>query len=114
MPLQESRGAQYDHGLQDQIGAILIAAANDARRGVPIDAAARARIRDVCAAARNQGVRAEQLIIAVKRRWWSPNAETIALRDTEGLLARVVTLCIQEYYALDGVATNGNSQLSHT
>ncbi|MDB4878358.1 MAG: hypothetical protein JWM41_4804 [Gemmatimonadetes bacterium] len=110
MPIKESREAQYESGLQDRIGAILTAAADDTRSGRPIDASSRVWIRETCMIAREQGIRAEELIIAVKRRWWHPDAETVTLRNTEGVLAQVVTLCIQEYYAAEGRATDSQTK----
>jgi hypothetical protein len=55
----------------------------------------------LCADARDNNVRAEQLVIAIKRGWASLHQERQRPRAAgpDELLNNVITLCIDEYYA---------------
>lgn len=64
------------------------------------DAEVREAMRRACAVAREEGLQAERLVVALKRAWQElPEARKL-LRDVrEDTLFGVVTLCIKEYYA---------------
>ena len=50
--------------------------------------------------ARSRGVRIEELLISLKRSWSTVSGVDRLPRDESSrLLARVVTLCVEEYYA---------------
>jgi hypothetical protein len=56
-------------------------------------------MRDVCAEARRQGVRAEELIVVFKRAWHGrPELQALSREETGRLLESVITLCVAEYY----------------
>ncbi len=60
----------------------------------------RACARVMCADARDRGVRVEELLISLKRIWPTIPGIGRLRRDESGrLLSRVVTLCVEEYYA---------------
>jgi hypothetical protein len=58
-------------------------------------------LRDLCENAHRNQVRVEQLVIAIKQGWLSLHSERPRVRSEgpDGLLNRVITLCIDEYYA---------------
>jgi hypothetical protein len=50
--------------------------------------------------ARARGVRVEELLISLKRSWSSvAGIDRLPRDESSRLLARVVTLCVEEYYA---------------
>ncbi len=56
-------------------------------------------MRELCAAARLQGMRAEELIVLFKRTWAErPELRTMSREETGRLLDSVVTMCVDEYY----------------
>ena len=60
----------------------------------------RACARLMCADARDRGVRIEELLICLKRIWPTiPGVERLRRDESGRLLSRVVTLCVEEYYA---------------
>ena len=66
---------------------------------------ARSSMRTFCTLAHATGLRAEQAIVVLKESWALESVTRPALRSDErlALLARAVTLCIDEYYAsIDG------------
>jgi hypothetical protein len=65
------------------------------------DAELRQVLRNMSDEARAESLHAEQVIVALKRVWESlPDVRRAANRQEQNrLLERVVTLCIQEYYA---------------
>ena len=66
---------------------------------------ARSSMRTFCTIAHATGLRAEQAIVVLKESWALESVTRPALRSDErlALLARAVTLCIDEYYAsIDG------------
>ena len=66
---------------------------------------ARSSMRTFCAIAHAAGLRAEQAILVLKESWALETMTRSVLRSDErlALLARAVTLCIDEYYAhVDG------------
>jgi hypothetical protein len=59
----------------------------------------RAALRDACDRARNDGLRAEQLLLALKEVWRQlPERGRPLHIDSDAILARLVTACIDEYY----------------
>jgi hypothetical protein len=60
----------------------------------------RGAVRLMCEDARTRGVQVEELLISLKRTWAiSAGVEGIPRQESCELLARVVTLCVAEYYA---------------
>jgi hypothetical protein len=61
----------------------------------------RRALRLLCDDARRRGVRAEQLVVAIKQAWGSLPESRWRPGDDRGtaFLQRVVTVCIEEYYA---------------
>lgn len=56
-------------------------------------------MRELCAAARRDGTRAEELIILFKKVWSDrPELHGRTREETVRLFDRVVTMCIKEYY----------------
>ena len=54
---------------------------------------------EACREARDRGVHAEKLLVLLKSTWLElPDARNIPRHEHVDLLARVVTLCIDEYY----------------
>ena len=63
-------------------------------------------LREICATARANELRAEALILRFKATWWHlPEAHDARRRDAEITLAGVITLCIKEYYAPASAST---------
>ena len=59
----------------------------------------RLALRDACDRARKEGLRAEQLLLVLKDAWSGlPERRQLPRVDTDAVLARVVTACIDEYY----------------
>jgi hypothetical protein len=58
-------------------------------------------LHELCVDAHRNGVRVEQLVIAIKQGWASLHSEHPRVRSAgpDGLLNQVITLCIDEYYA---------------
>lgn len=81
----------------------LIHAASQSRWGKQApDLACRDSLREVCNVARDQGLRAEQLLIVLKQSWSHlTQARVLDPLDSEGRLSSLVTGCIEEYYRLD-------------
>lgn len=56
-------------------------------------------VRDLCAEARRDGTRAEELIILFKKAWSDrPEVRVRSREDTARLFDKVLTMCIKEYY----------------
>lgn len=56
-------------------------------------------MRELCAAARQQGLRAEELIVLFKKTWAErPELRTMSREETGQVFDAVVTLCVEEYY----------------
>lgn len=56
-------------------------------------------MRELCATARRDGTRAEELIVLFKKVWSDrPELRGRSREETARLFDRVVTLCIKEYY----------------
>jgi hypothetical protein len=63
----------------------------------------RAPARVMCQDARARGLRVEELIISLKRMWpHVADGERLPRDESPRLLARVVTLCVEEYYGSSG------------
>lgn len=67
-----------------------------------VDEALRKSIRVICAKARLQRVRAEHVLIDVKQIWTS--IPVMPATRTSEQLSRIVTACIEEYYAKDRIS----------
>jgi len=60
----------------------------------------RAAARLMCDDARRRAVQVEELLIAVKRTWPAvADGEGVPRADSPRLLARFVTICVEEYYS---------------
>ena len=58
-----------------------------------------ATIRELCASARRQGLRAEELIVLFKKTWAErPELRAMSREETGRLFDAVVTMCVDEYY----------------
>ena len=69
-------------------------------RGLAPDRDLQRALRQLCTEARDQGLRAEQLLVLMKSRWRQvPEARRASRDAADGMFAVVVTLCIREYYA---------------
>lgn len=56
-------------------------------------------MRELCAAARHQGMRAEELIVLFKKTWLArPELRSMSREETGRLFDSVVTMCVDEYY----------------
>ena len=56
-------------------------------------------MRAVCLAARQQGLRAEELIVMFKKTWSErPELRSMSREETVRLLDFVVTMCVEEFY----------------
>ena len=67
--------------------------------GYTIDGKLRDSIRRVCSLARTRAVTVERLVVMLKEAWWEmPEAERVLGHRRDEVLARVVTLCIDEYF----------------
>jgi hypothetical protein len=87
-------------GLHEQLRGALRLALDDADRGGDASMGElRTTIRRACQSARESGLRAEQLLIIVKEVWRElPEARHVPHSDADDVLARVITLCVNEYY----------------
>jgi hypothetical protein len=64
------------------------------------DAHWRSCARLMCADARDRGVQVEQLLVSLKRIWpHIPGVDRMARDESHRLLSRIVSLCVEEYYA---------------
>ena len=71
--------------------------------GYAIDGKLRDSMRRVCRLAQNREVTAEGLVVMLKGAWWDmPEAERVLGVRREEVLSRVITLCIDEYYGVNG------------
>jgi len=80
----------------------LLSALRSAARDDGSDHEIRTAIQSTCAAARETGVAAEQLLIVLKECWRElPEAQRLLRRDADKTRDRLVTMCIDAYYAPD-------------
>ena len=71
----------------------------DGASAVP-DESWRAPARLICDHARTRGARVEELLVSLKRTWPTlTEVEHMSRVDSPRLLARLVTICVEEYYA---------------
>ena len=74
----------------------------------------RLALRDVCDRARNDGLRAEQLLLALKHAWRElPERRGLPRVDADAAFARVITACINEYYRSPRSAQFGDARAMH-
>lgn len=67
--------------------------------GETLNAGLQQAIKAVCLEARRQGLRAEELIILLKKTWHShPELHTRSSKETTRLFESVVTMCVEEFY----------------
>ena len=84
----------------------LLVALHDAAHGRVLDGTVRPVLRQVCDAARACDARVEHLLILLKEACLElPEARRANHDDAQDTLARVITLCIEEYY---GPRVRGN------
>ena len=107
-----SSAAQLEHGfisssrelapdLRPLVDAVLRPAVATVRDGIPYGTAIADRdpMRELCAAARANEVRAETLVLAIKDSWRRlPESYGPSRLEAEVTLAAVITKCIREYY----------------
>lgn len=100
--LSEHTGSQLEK-LRDLLDIVLRRAVYTVGGGYSLSSALRDSMRRVCLLAHARDVRPERLLIMIKEAWFElPEPERI-LRDHSGdVLARVITLCIDEYYGVTG------------
>ncbi|MDQ6885882.1 MAG: hypothetical protein M3068_01175 [Gemmatimonadota bacterium] len=84
------------------LAALKVALATHLRDSSP-DGDLRRALQEACREARTRGLRAEELLIAFKRLWYElPEVRATQIGESrDRLLARVVTMCIREYYDSD-------------
>ena len=69
-------------------------------RQAPSDYSLRRALRSLCMEARSRNLRAEQLILVFKHTWYSlPEARGTDARKKQEMLDRLVSICVEEYYA---------------
>ena len=100
--LSEQTGSQLEN-LRELLEIVLRRAAYTVGSGYSLSSSLRDSMRRVCILAHARDIRSEQLLIMIKEAWFElPEPERI-LRDHSGdVLARVITLCIDEYYGVTG------------
>ena len=105
-PMQ-SRGADasQDTGgrLNELADELLRCAVRAGERGSGADSHTREALRRTCDVARERYLHAEELVVLVRARWrYLPKAGPLKGPQGEALCARVVTLCIREFYSARG------------
>ena len=56
-------------------------------------------MRELCAEARGQGIRAEELIVLFKKTWAErPELQSLSREETSRLFDAMVSMCVEEYY----------------
>ena len=92
-----------DPRLRELADGALRHAARTARSGERVDAVVREMIRRVCEVAHERELRAEQLLLLLKQAWRElPEGRRLPPRADDDVLARAITVCIDEYYAGGG------------
>jgi len=96
----DGRSVSRSAELRDLVDGVLRHAARGSRVNVAADGDARDLLCRTCDSARAHGVRAEQLLLLFKEAWRElPEARSMPRQDAGEVLARVITVCIHEYYA---------------
>jgi len=91
-------GTQDAH-LRDLADGMLRRVARAARLEEVVDRDVRELMRRTCDAARTRGVRAEHLLVLLKEAWQElPEARRVPRHNAGDVLARVITVCVHEYY----------------
>jgi hypothetical protein len=86
--------------LREASDGALLRALRGAARGDASSGEIQTSIESVCADAREQGIAAEQLLIILKERWRElPEAQRLLRRVADEMRARLITTCIDAYYA---------------
>ena len=95
------RGMPVDAGeTRDLVRALLLEALVAQRSGHGPDGALRRRTQAMCSCARSVGLPIEQVLVMLKEEWrTTPESRQLHRQDAAQLIERVVTLCIDEYYA---------------
>ena len=98
--LSTTHASEHLH-LREMIAAASRSAARSLRSGdaAEVRDGPRMAFRECCALARTRGVRVEQLILMIRDGWYRlPELRGVPRLDADVTRARVVTLCIEEYY----------------
>ena len=100
--LSDQTSSRLDN-LRELLDIVLRRAVYTVGGGYSLSSALRESMRRICVLAHARDVRVEQLLVLIKESWFElPEPERI-LRDHSGdVLARVITLCIDEYYGVTG------------
>ena len=100
--LSEQTGSQLEN-LRDLLDIVLRRAVYTVGGGYSLASGLRDSMRRVCLLAHGRDVRPEQLLIMIKEAWFElPEPERILRNHSGDVLARVITLCIDEYYGVTG------------
>lgn len=98
----EQTAPQFEN-LRELLDIVLRRAAYTVGSGYSLSSGLRDSMRRVCILAHARDLRPEQLLILVKQAWFElPEPQRILRDHTGDVLARVITLCIDEYYAVTG------------
>ena len=102
-PMQSrTRDASQDAGarLNELADELLRCAVRAGDRRAAADGEMREALRRACDAAHECGLHAEELVVVLRLRWrYLPKAGALVGDEGEALCARVVTLCIREFYS---------------
>ena len=98
--LTEQTHAQLTN-LREMLDIVLRRAVYTVGGGFSLSNGLRESMRRVCVIAHARGVQIEQLLVMVKDAWFElPEPRRILQDHSTDVLSRVVTLCIDQYYAL--------------
>ena len=101
--------------LRDLLGRTLRSLLAQERREDEPTGDLRLALRDICDRARNDGLRAEQLLLALKDAWRElPERRGLPRFDADAAFARVVTACINEYYHSPRLGHFGEARAMHS
>lgn len=102
--LSEQTSSELEN-LRELLDIVLRRAVYTVGGGYSLSSGLRESMRRVCALAHARDIRAEQLLVMIKEAWFKLPEPDRILRDHSGdVLARVITLCIDEYYGAKGDA----------
>ena len=98
--LSEQTATQLTN-LRELLDIVLRRAVYTAGSGYSLSSGLRESMRRVCVLAHGRDVQIERLLVMVKDTWFElPEPRRILQDHSADVLSRVVTLCIDEYYAL--------------